>query len=90
LNAHGVRFFACGENIGVVYGENSHIVQGAHDIHNAFMNQPRGLSNHRGNILNPIWTHVGIGVAYNPDGALVVTQNFISAPAGLAGTPPSP
>jgi uncharacterized protein YkwD len=45
------------------------------------MSQPRSLTNHRGNLLNPIWTHVGIGVAYNPDGALVVTENFISAPA---------
>ena len=50
------------------------------EIHQAFMNQPRSLTNHRGNILNPIWTHAGIGIAYNPDGSLVVSQNFISAP----------
>jgi len=80
LRSKGVNYVACGENIGIVYGQAAHSERGAHDIHNAFMSQPRSLTNHRGNLLNPIWTHVGIGVAYNPDGALVVTQNFISAP----------
>jgi uncharacterized protein YkwD len=81
LSQYGIRYVACGENIGVVYGEHSHSEQGVYEIHNAFMNQPRSLTNHRGNLLNPIWTHVGVGLAYNPDGALVATQNFISAPA---------
>lgn len=81
LQRRGVHYVACGENIGIVYGETAHNEQAVHDIHNAFMNQPRSLTNHRGNLLNPIWTHVGIGIAYNPDGALVATQNFISAPA---------
>ena len=80
LQGRGVRYVACGENIGIVYGETAHSEQAVHDIHNAFMNQPRSLTNHRGNLLNPIWTHVGIGIAYNPDGALVATQSFISAP----------
>ncbi len=80
ISRHGIRYVACGENIGVVYGENSYSRQAAYDIHQAFMRQPRSLTNHRGNILNPIWTHVGIGVAFNPAGALVATQNFMSAP----------
>ncbi len=80
LEGHGIHYLACGENIGVVYGRASHGEQGIHEVHNAFLNQPRSLSNHRGNLLNPIWTHVGVGVAYNEQGALVVTQNFISAP----------
>lgn len=80
IRRHGISYLACGENIGVVYGDAAHSERGAYDIHNAFMKQPRSVTNHRGNLLNPIWTHVGIGVAYNPDGALVVTQNFISAP----------
>ena len=88
IGGAAIRFVACGENIGVVYGENSHTSQAATDIHNAFMNQPRSLSNHRGNILNPVWTHVGIGVAYNPEGTLVATQNFISAPGGIADNAP--
>ncbi len=81
LRQHNVSYVACGENIGIVYGRAAHSERAVQDIHNAFMRQPRGLTNHRGNLLNPIWTHVGIGIAYNPDGALVATQNFISAPA---------
>jgi uncharacterized protein YkwD len=79
LEQYGIRYLACGENIGVVYGAASHSVQGIHDVHHAFMDQPRGLTNHRGNLLNPIWTHAGIGVAYHPSGSLIVTQNFISS-----------
>lgn len=80
LDRARIGYVACGENIGIVYGEAAHGSRAAVEIHNAFMNQPRSLTNHRGNLLNPIWTHVGIGIAYNPDGALVATQNFISAP----------
>ena len=81
INRQGVRFVACGENIGVVYGSAAGTPLSVLDIHNASMNQPRSLTNHRGNLLNPIWTHVGIGIAHNPDGSLVATQSFISAPA---------
>lgn len=80
LQRQGIGYVACGENIGIVYGRAAHSERAVHDIHNAFMRQPRSLTNHRGNLLNPIWTHVGIGIAYNPDGSLVATQNFISAP----------
>jgi uncharacterized protein YkwD len=81
IGLQGLSYVACGENIGIFYGDASHTRLAVEDIHNAFMNQPRSLTNHRGNLLNPIWTHVGIGIAHNPDGALVATQNFISAPA---------
>ena len=47
-----------------VYGPASHGERGVIEVQTAFMNQPRRLANHRGNILNPVWTHVGIGVAY--------------------------
>ena len=80
LQRQAIGYVACGENIGIVYGEAAHSDTAVREIHDAFMNQPRNLTNHRGNLLNPIWTHVGIGIAYNPDGALVATQNFISAP----------
>jgi len=80
LERIGIRFIACGENIGVFYGEQALSSKAVHDIHNAFVNQPRSLTNHRGNLINPIWTHTGIGIAHNPDGSLVATQNFISAP----------
>lgn len=81
LDGQHIRYVACGENIGVFYGDAAATPDAVREIHNAFMSQPRSLSNHRGNLLNPIWTHVGIGIALNPDGALVATQNFISAPA---------
>ena len=80
LQEAGIKYLACGENIGIVYGRAAHGERAVHEIHNAFMSQPRSLTNHRGNLLNPIWTHVGIGIAYNPDGALVATQNFICVP----------
>lgn len=78
INQNNIGYVACGENIGVVYGAASHSDQGVYEVHNAFMNQPRRLTNHRGNLLNPIWTHVGIGAAYDDSGTLVLTQNFIS------------
>lgn len=78
IERQGISYLACGENIGVVYGAASHSDQGIVEIHKAFMNQPRRLTNHRGNLLNPIWSHVGIGVAYDPGGYLIVTQNFIA------------
>ena len=81
IEHYGISYVACGENIGVFYGATARTEQAVHDIYNAFMNQPRSLTNHRGNLLNPIWTHVGIGIAHNPAGSLVATQNFISAPA---------
>lgn len=78
LDRGGISYLACGENIGVVYGPASHGERGIKEVHAAFMNQPRRLTNHRSNILNPVWTHVGIGVAYAPEGQLIVTQNFIA------------
>jgi uncharacterized protein YkwD len=81
IGQNGISYVACGENIGIYYGEGAHTAQAVREIHDAFMNQPRSMTNHRGNLLNPLWTHVGIGIAYNPDGSLVATQNFISAPA---------
>lgn len=78
IDRHGISYLACGENIGVVYGPASHGDRGIQEVHSAFMNQPRRLTNHRANILNPVWTHIGIGVAYAPEGQLIVTQNFIA------------
>jgi uncharacterized protein YkwD len=78
LDRGGISYLACGENIGVVYGPASHGERGVREVQTAFMDQPRRLTNHRGNVLNPVWTHVGIGVAYAPEGQLIVTQNFIA------------
>ena len=80
IERYHISYVACGENIGVFYGGAAGTLAAIDEIHQAFMNQPRSLTNHRGNVLNPIWTHTGIGIAYNPDGSLVVSQNYISAP----------
>ena len=78
LERYGLTYLACGENIGVVYGAASHSAAGIDEIHTAFINQPRSLTNHRANILNPIWSHVGVGVAYAPSGTLIAVQNFMA------------
>lgn len=79
LQQANITFIACGENIGVVYGDAGRSQQGILDIHNAFMNQPKALTNHRGNVLNPLWTHAGIGIARSDSGTLIATQIFICA-----------
>ncbi len=80
IEEYGIRYIACGENIGIVYADGIQGDREIEDIHRTFMDQPLSLTNHRGNMLNPIWTHVGIGVAYRQNGPLIATQNFISAP----------
>jgi uncharacterized protein YkwD len=44
----------------------------------AFMNEPRFQANHRGNILKPEFTRVGIGIAQGSDGLLCITQEFVT------------
>ncbi|MGA8366155.1 MAG: CAP domain-containing protein [Candidatus Acidiferrales bacterium] len=64
----GVRWLSIGENIAMV-----------DDVVRAealFMDEPKFQSNHRGNILNPNYTHVGIGIARGQDGLLYITQEF--------------
>lgn len=78
LDQAGVTFLACGENVGIISGPLCHGETGMVELQNAFMNQPRGITNHRGNILNPVWTHIGIGAAYDPQGRLVMAQTFIT------------
>jgi hypothetical protein len=41
-----------------------------------FMSEPKFQQNHRGNILNTSYTHVGVGIARGPDGSLYITQDF--------------
>jgi uncharacterized protein YkwD len=46
----------------------------------AFMNEPPFGHNHRANILDPDFTHVGIGIVRGPDGMFYITQEFIQRP----------
>jgi len=76
LNEAGIPWQAAGENI-AIYGT----VQGAAS---AFMDEPRFQHNHRGNILNPSYTDVGIGIVHGSDGSLYITEDFAAIPPALA------
>jgi uncharacterized protein YkwD len=65
----GVQWLSTGENI----AKADDVVQ-AEEL---FMNEPKFERNHRGNILNPNYTHVGIGIARGQDGSLYITQEFV-------------
>ncbi|MCR4399039.1 MAG: CAP domain-containing protein [Firmicutes bacterium] len=64
----GIAYRAAGENLA-----GAPTVQMAHS---GLMNSP----GHRANILNPVFTHVGIGVASSNVYGLLFTQMFIAAP----------
>jgi uncharacterized protein YkwD len=69
VSAAGVQWRSTGENIAK-----------CRDVAEAealFMDEPRFRQNHRGNILNPEYTHIGIGIARGPDGTLYITQEFV-------------
>ena len=46
----------------------------------AFMNEPPLGHNHRANILDPDFTHVGIGIVRGSDGMFYITQEFVQRP----------
>ena len=57
-------------------GENIANCRGVSEAESLFMNEPKFQQNHRWNILNVNYTHVGVGVARAPDGSLYITQEF--------------
>jgi hypothetical protein len=66
-----------GENVGVGYD-----VPG---LMQAFVGSPAHLAN----LVDPTWTHVGVGVTTSGDGRLFTTHNFMAA-TGSAPPPPPP
>jgi uncharacterized protein YkwD len=64
----GLRWRASGENI-AKYPDIA-------AAEAAFMNEPKFQPNHRANILNPDYTHVGVGVVRGADGMFYITQEF--------------
>jgi uncharacterized protein YkwD len=65
--------------IGVQWRESAENIAKYPDIiaaEAAFMNEPKFQPNHRANILNPHYTHVGIGIVKGPDGMFYITQEF--------------
>ena len=67
-----------GENVGV-----GHDVDG---LMQAFINSP----SHYRNLVDPVWTHIGVGVSFGSDGRTYTTHNFMALPGGAAPPPPSP
>jgi uncharacterized protein YkwD len=68
VSTAGIKWRSTGENIA-----NCGSVSEAESL---FMNEPKFQQNHRWNILNVNYTHVGVGVARGLDGSLYVTQEF--------------
>jgi uncharacterized protein YkwD len=64
----GIKWVSTGENIANCAGVSQ--------AESLFMNEPKFQQNHRWNILNVNYTHVGVGVARAPDGSLYITQEF--------------
>lgn len=68
----GVQWRAMGENL----ARSSTVAK----AEKAFMNEPDEKSNHRGNILNPDFNYVGVGIARGKDGMIYITQEFAEEP----------
>jgi uncharacterized protein YkwD len=77
INAAGIRWRALAENIAV----NRTVA----DAENDLMDEPRFQKNHRGNILNPEYTDVGIGIVQAANGDLYITQDFAAIPPERGG-----
>lgn len=84
LRQASIWFLASGENIAGTPTMRARL--GNHGEERIYTGYPTielaedGLMNspsHRKNILNMVFTHVGVGIARNADGTLVITQNFI-------------
>ena len=65
MKANGVKYRSAGENLAAYYS-----VQAAHD---ALMKSP----GHRENIMDPLFTHIGIGIVDSQRYGLMVTEMFI-------------
>ena len=66
--------------------ENVGVGGSVDDIHRAFMNS----AGHRANILDPVLTHIGVGVVTGPDGRIWVTEVFMKLRGGGSAPQPAP
>ena len=68
-----------GENVGVGYDVDG--------LMQAFINSPA----HYKNLVDPEWTHLGVGATVSADGRIYTTHNFMALPGGgPAPAPPPP
>ena len=77
INADGIEWRALAENIAL----NQTVADAEKDL----MDEPRFQQNHRGNILNPKYTDIGIGIVQAPNGDLYITQDFAAIPPERGG-----
>jgi uncharacterized protein YkwD len=68
ISAAGIQWTSVGENIAMC--------QTVTQAETEFMNEPRFERNHRWNILNPDYNHVGVGIVKAPDGTIHITEDF--------------
>jgi uncharacterized YkwD family protein len=68
MEAEGIRFSAAGENI--AKGQRT-----AEEVMSAWMNSP----GHRSNIMSPVYTELGVGMAKDKNGNIYWTQLFIKS-----------
>jgi uncharacterized protein YkwD len=68
VSAAGIKWLSTGENIAYC--------RGVGEAESLFMNEPKFEHNHRWNILNAKYTHVGVGIVRAADGSLYITQEF--------------
>jgi uncharacterized protein YkwD len=69
LRAAGIPWSRCGENIFREYGAD----EPADDAVERWMKN----DSHRQSLLDPLFTHTGVGVAISPDTEYFITQEFI-------------
>jgi uncharacterized protein YkwD len=82
IDQAGIPWLAAGENIAkwdTVLGAEA-----------TFMNEPRFQPNHRFNILNALYTDVGIGIVKGADGNLYITQDFVAMPVSRSAVRSAP
>lgn len=74
----GGNWTKLGENVGVGYDVDG--------LMQAFINS----ASHYRNLVDPEWTHVGVGVTVLGDGTMYTTHNFMALPAAAPPPPPPP
>lgn len=66
-------------------GENVGLGHAVDELMQAFVNSP----SHYENLVDPVWTHVGVGVTVAADGRLFTTHDFMAL-AQAPAPPPTP
>jgi uncharacterized protein YkwD len=74
----GIVFLAAGENLAGSPTINTYTGYPSIEEAQAGLMESPG---HRANCLNRNFSHLGVGIVLNPDGTLIITQNYITPPS---------